>query len=355
MRVIRLSLAAIALYGVAVGDDYSFSAQEFEQIETKPYVVDLYLKGEYKHQWLNSEAPAYTTKNKAAMQSSLAEAFMRYRYFKDVWSFQSEVMANYDNIDQHQEDTYTINQAYLAYKFDTNSQLAIGKKTPKWGKGYYINPVAFIDRLKDPDDPEASREGYAQANYTYNKVFDGDLQNLTVDLVYLPTRENGINSDLSDQNTHTAALKTYLLYRDIDIDLIYFQNDQSLKQYGIDFSTNLQTNFEIHGEYAKKSSGEYAALFGLKYLTESELTILSEYYYQNRTQDRTLPFWDRKYLITKLTQKEPLDMLYLSLYYQNRLNVSDDSHQDRVGGIYAGIDDWEVDLSVAKKQWRECQ
>jgi hypothetical protein len=32
--------------------------------------------------------------------------------------------------------------------------LDAGKKVVKWGKGYAWNPVAFVDRPKNPEDPE---------------------------------------------------------------------------------------------------------------------------------------------------------------------------------------------------------
>ena len=48
-----------------------------------------------------------------------------------------------------------------------------GKKTLNWGKGYAWNPAAFLDRPKNPDDPELAREGYIVASVDYTKSWDG--------------------------------------------------------------------------------------------------------------------------------------------------------------------------------------
>lgn len=44
--------------------------------------------------------------------------------------------------------------------------------------------------------------------------------------------------------------KFYLLLYDTDIDFIFLTGSGVKSRYGIDFSTNITSNFEIHGEYA---------------------------------------------------------------------------------------------------------
>ena len=281
------------------------------------------------------------------MESYFGEAFLNYRYFYDKFIFEGEFMANYENIDFNEEDTFTSNQLFVNYKYNENHQLNLGKKTATWGKGYFFNPIAFIDRKKDPTNPEASKEGYGSINYKYNKTFQRDLQNITFDLVYLRTTPD-FNEDFYNQNSNTIALKTYLLYKDIDIDFAYLYNDKLPNKFGIDFSTNIETNFEIHGEYAKSDDSLYSYLLGLKYLTDFDLTIISEYFYQNKELSKTLSFWDNKYLINKFTQKEPLDILYFSIYYKNMYNLDDNSQQNNLGIIYTKIENFTIDFSIGK-------
>ena len=337
----------LIISSIVIADDYGFDLEELDLIETKAYEYTGYIKGEYKYQNLNKDALSYPSKNKNSQESYLGELFFNYKYFQDNYTFNTDLMANYENIDQTENDIYTVNQAFLNYKYNENNQIYIGKKAPKWGKGYYFNPVAFLDRKKDPNNPEASREGYTQLSYKYNKVFESNLQNLSFDIVYLRTTKN-INSDLYNQNTNITALKTYLLYRDIDIDLIYSYNDRKENKLGADFSMNLETNFEIHAEYGRFDNGYYSYLLGLKYLSENELTILSEYYYQNNIQEKNKPFWDNSYLINSFTQKEPFDILYFNIYYKNILNLDDNSNQNKLGLIYTGIKNIDLDLSLSK-------
>lgn len=334
-------------FSSSYADDYSFDFAELEEIEVKSYEYNGYLKAQQKHQVLNKSSSKFNTKNKNSMDTYLGEAFINFKYYKNDYTFTTDFVANYKNIDKVEEDVYTLNQAFLSYKYDNNHLLTLGKKTSKWGKGYFFNPIAFIDRKKDPNNPEESREGYTQLNYNYNKVFNSDIENISFDTAYIKT-SSSMNDDLYEEDSNIIALKLYMLYKDIDIDLAYFYSDKQANKIGIDFSTNIETNFEIHGEYSRSDDGYYATLLGLKYLTNYELTITSEYYYQNEIQEKTTPFWDNKYLLNKFSQKEPFDILYYSVYYKNSLNLNDNSHQNNLGIIYTGIKNLDIDFSIGK-------
>ena len=62
----------------------------------------------------------------------------------------------------------------------------MGKKVFKWGKGYAWNPVAFIDRPKDPNDPDLALEGFWAISGDYIKSFSGPLKTLSFTPVFLP-------------------------------------------------------------------------------------------------------------------------------------------------------------------------
>lgn len=344
----KKSLLAFILFASFVfGNDYEFNFDELETIETKPYEYNGYLKGEYKYQSLNDSSPLYPSKNKNSQDSYLGEFFLNYKYFLDDFTFYADIMTNYKNIDNNEESKINLNQTFVNYKYNSNHQVYIGKKTAKWGKSYYSNPVGFIDIKKDPNDPEANREGFTQINYKYNKVFNSDLKNLSFDLVYLRTSED-FNEYLYNSDSNIIALKAYILYKDIDIDLMYAYSNKDANKMGLDFSTNIETNFEIHGELASHDDGYYSYLLGLKYLTQNDLTILSEYIYQNETLDKNTALWDKKYFINSFTQKEPFDILYFNVYYKNILNLNDDSCQNKIGFVYSKIKNLDLDLSFNK-------
>ncbi|MEA3512512.1 MAG: hypothetical protein U9R37_02825 [Campylobacterota bacterium] len=343
----KITIIILSFSGLLMGDDYSFNFDELTQIELKDYEYNGYIKSEHKLQLLNNNSPQYPKKNKDTMQSVYGEAYVKGLYFKDNYTFQTDLMANYENIDNDEDNKNTINQLFLKYKYDNNHQIYFGKKTSKWGKGYFFNPVAFIDRKKDPNNPESSREGYTQLNYKFNKVYKSDIKNVSVDVIYFRTT-NVENNDFYDGDSQNIAIKTYLLYKDIDIDFTYLNNDKLANKYGVDFSTNLQTNFEIHGEYSIDDKSLYSYLLGLKYLTNTDLTITSEYFFQKEQLLKSEPFWDNKYFVNKLSQKEPFDILYSNIYYKNSINLSDNSMQNSLGIVLTNIKNLEIDFSIGK-------
>jgi len=210
--------------------------------------------------------------------------------------------------------------------------------TLKWGKGYFFNPAAFLDIPKDPTQPENAYEGYVMTHYTYNKSFDGDLKNLKLDLIHMPTTSH-INDDFYAGKSNNIAMKLYLLYLDTDIEFIHLYGDEKKDKIGFTFSKNLATYFEIHGEYVKEINGYHSYLLGLKYVTQNDITILSEYYYNSEglTEDeiasaiKVEPFSAKSYLVNKFSKKEPFGIVYSSVYFKDMFNVEDKSHLDTLG------------------------
>ncbi|MCK5110057.1 MAG: hypothetical protein KAQ94_00960 [Arcobacteraceae bacterium] len=333
----RIIVASLIFSSLIFADNYSF---DMDEIEVKTYEYSGYLKAEHKHQ---------QTKNNDTLNSTYGEAQLSFKYFKDDYSLNSEFQANHNNINNEEKNIYTVNQLFFNYKASSNDSFNLGKKSLKWGKGYFFNPIAFLDRKKDPNNPEASKEGYLFANYKYNKSYDGDLKNFSFDIVYMPT-SNNTNEDYYNQSSNNIALKSYFLYLDTDIDIIYLFNNKLKDKIGIDFSKNIETNFEIHGEMAKQLNGYKSYLFGIKYLTAGDLTITSEYFYQSEQLSKTNPFYDNKYFINKFSQKEPFEIVYSSVYYKNSLNLRDNSFQNSLGITYSFKNNFELDISYNKNK-----
>lgn len=105
-----------------------------------------------------------------------------------------------------------------------------------------------------------------------------------------------INSDFGKPGHVNVAGKLYFLYRDTDIDLVYLGNGSKAPRFGFDFSRNLGSNMEIHGEWAHISdsqkqvvnaAGQVSSqqenvesyLIGMRYLTEGQTTYIAEYYH----------------------------------------------------------------------------
>ena len=85
-----------------------------------------------------------------------------------------------------------------------------GKKTLNWGKGYAWNPAAFLDRQKNPDDPELAREGFVVASLDYTRSWEGQaLKTFSLTPVLMPVY-SGINDDFGGTGNLNGALKFYL-------------------------------------------------------------------------------------------------------------------------------------------------
>ena len=299
-------------------------------------------------------------------------------YKKDIFSlfFKTDTLARND-FDGWDEDTRVF-EAYLSVKPSPVFIVEAGKKVMKWGKGYAWNPVSFIDRPKNPEDPEEALEGSTVATADYIRSFDGPLKTVTLTTALIPVYRY-VNAKFGDLYHTNFASKLYLLAYDTDIDFMVLTGSSRTTRYGFDFSKNLGTNFEIHGEWAvinnfksmfidesgggfSRESEAISYLLGLRYLTEKETTYILEYYrdgigfsrdqmkdffgfvensYRNflsTGNDRGLvrggrlskgaygrPNPMRHYLYFRVSQKEPLDILYFTPALTSIINPTDGS------------------------------
>jgi hypothetical protein len=167
-------------------------------------------------------------------------------------------------------------------------------------------------------------------------------------------------------------------------------------RYGVDFSRNLGSNVEVHGEWARTSEVQRPVLqpgggvqlqseaantwlLGLRYLTDFELTTIAEYYvngagYTHEELATYFRFVDqawtqlesggsrlpleqaasllrgaygqpnpgRRYGYLRLSQKDPFDWLYVAPAATAIVNLDDDSRTLIAELGYAGITNIEL-------------
>ncbi len=288
-------------------------------------------------------------------------------------------------------------EGYATLKPSESWKVEAGKKNLKWGKGYAWNPVNFLDRAKDPNDPDLSLEGYVMATVDYVRSFDGPLKTLAITPVLFPVYDH-INDDLGRDNHLNVAAKIYLLFYDTDLDFIYAAGGTRTPRYGVDFSRNLTTDFEVHGELAQirrfqeqaldasgivrsKTDNALSGLIGIRHVTAFDLTTILEYYhngtgfsahdmrtyyrfihsgyqlYQSTGTDGQLvvarnltkgsygrPSPMEDYLYLRLIQKEPLDILYFTPSLTVMVNLNDQSWSFTPELLYTGITNLELRL-----------
>ncbi len=297
-----------------------------------------------------------------------------------------------------------INEVYEAYATLTPSPditLEAGKKVLLWGKGYAWNPVGFVNRPKDPDDPGLSQEGFCLIGLDLIKSLTGGaLNNVGLTALALPVVGDWANPELGEPGDVTAAAKLYLLWHDTDIDFIVYGGPDQPEGYGFDLARNLADNLEVHGELAMRrgmrrvtldESGrtnssledQTSWLVGLRYLTALDTTYIVEYYrngagyseeeltrffrYQGtaweqwlatgnaatmeQANQRTAPYYQQRnfgtdYLYLKASQKEPWDILYFSPWIAAVVNLHDGSFNLQPGMTYTPVTNLELNARL---------
>jgi len=104
-----------------------------------------------------------------------------------------------------------------------------------------------------------------------------------------------VNRDYGATGHANVGAKVYLLYEDTDIDLLWAAKGSRPQRIGFDFSRNFGTQIELHGEWARSigatrrvlgADGAVVSevqnldswLLGARYLTENEITWITELY-----------------------------------------------------------------------------
>ena len=122
------------------------------------------------------------------MFSLFARADLRLRYDYQGWDEQSRLF-----------------EGYASLKPSPSLAVDLGKKVVKWGNGYAWNPVAFVDRPKNPADPEEALDGFYLADGNVIRSFAGRLKTVTFTPVILPVYEH-VNDDSYENEEASETL-----------------------------------------------------------------------------------------------------------------------------------------------------
>lgn len=287
-------------------DEYSFDLGEFEK---KPFEYKGYIKLDPKI--------TYNKNSKESSYSSINEIQFEPTYQKDWININANFsLFNMIYSEDENKNNFVINSLYQ--RFGEDLSFTIGKQSLKWGKGYVYNPIAFLDREKDPLNPESIREGYILAEVKYIQTFSDTalLKNHSFSFVYMPSDEN-INDEYYEKESskENFAFKYYMLLADTDIDLIYLNGETS--KYGFDISKNLLEELEVHLEYAITEEKDMSYLVGFKYAGNYDITLTTEYYRKN----------EDKFIYNKLAQKEPFGIIYSNVYVTYQKNLDKNKYQ----------------------------
>lgn len=276
----------------------------------------------------------------------------------------------------------------LRWTLSDQWSLDAGKRVQRWGKGYAWNPVGFVERPKDANDPQQSREGYTMLAAEWVRSFEGAwggaLAAASLTAVLVPVSDQ-LNTSYGTAGHLNPALKLYVLLHDTDIDIVWAARGSRPARYGVDFSRNLGSQLELHGEWARSLdaprplvplSGAVALqrfdatsmLLGVRYITEREVTWIAELYRNGGGYSRAeygdfllaatgatparaaqlaltpylRPNPGRDYAYLRVSGKEPFDWLYVVPAITAIVNLRDRSHSLTPEISYTGIDNVEL-------------
>jgi len=379
-----------------LAEDFSFDLSDYEK---SPYDIGGYIELSASHAQLNTDSGLYNLQlnNNPIVENKQYIAGIQldglYRFSKGQLYAQYFAETQDSDTVGNRNDSF-FHELYYSNNHINNLTIDLGKRVQKWGKGYAWNPVGFIERKKDPNDPELSREGYVMLSADYVQSFEHDLKTLSVMPVLLPVTSD-VNDGFSLVEDTNLAGKVYFLYRDIDIDIMFLAKGSRAARIGFDFSGNVLTNFEIHGEFAyikdetinlldsqnqviQQEKNIIQSLLGFRYLTNNDITWIAEYYHNGagytesqleqflilsksdlQTNPQLLNLLQqasrsgygsinpgRDYLYLSAIKKEPYNFVYLNMGIKTIINIRDQSYSLTPELTYAGINNTEMRLRL---------
>lgn len=379
------------------GESYNFDPAE---TENKPYHVGGYVEFKPILYGLDRESAFYKQRfyNDPRGQNLLEangkiqlEGSLEKNFFRLYAKTNTDLSSSYSG----ESERTTFYEFYGSLKPSSGLKVDVGKKTMKWGKGYAWNPAAFIDRPKDPDDPEQAMEGYILATADYITTFDGPLKTFSFTPVLFPVYDH-VNDSFGNNYKLNGAGRFYFLLYDTDIDLMFMTGGSRSDRYGADFSRNITTNFEIHGEMAyvrnfqknvvdangnryQVEGDAVSYVVGIRHLTTFNLTTIIEYYHNGtgvsgddmknyyayvargydtyqttgsatilgNAQQMADGGYGRfsameNYLYARFSWKEPFDILYFTPALTGMMNTDDQSWSLTPELLYTGFTNWEL-------------
>ncbi len=381
---------------------YTFEPSEYQQ---KDFEINGYAEEKYEEFGLDRSGAFYQLNKPAGSRPTLNERNtgtleVNGKYHKDIVTLNFTAFGDgYRDVvfgDNHDTKLY---EGGLNLEPATGLSFYVGKKTLLWGKGYAWNPVGFVQRPKDPTDPNLAREGYWMATANYTRSFqEGPIQTIGVTPVFIPTT-TAINNDFGREHHDDAAGKLYALVGHTDIDLMALSGGAKGTRYGADFSSAITDALELHGELARITESKKTVLnatgqptpitsdatsylLGLNFLAETDTTFILEYYHNGEgfqdsegdsfyalahsayaqfssTGSTTLlqkagmmnqmymkPNPMRHYINFKVSQDEPFNIVYFTPSLMVQANTTDRSMLILPELLYTGFTNVELRLRL---------
>lgn len=288
-------IAALAL--PAAAEEFTFDASEFEK---KTFEFSGYLEQKEEGLKLRDSSPAYSlaypgksSQDHLLRSTTTLELAGKLNLDPVVVDVRAQSFRADDQLVSG-SDRGTVMEGGIRWSAGPGLTFDAGKRVVRWGKGYAWSPVGFVERPKDSSDPSASREGFVMAGGEWTKRLDGAVSAIGFTGLVVPT-DTRLNTDFGAKKDLNPAAKLTLLAWDTDVDFLWRGKGAKSESFGFDFSRNITSALEVHGEWARtldaprstvsatgvtqlRETNHYSWLLGLRYLTSSEVTWIVEYY-----------------------------------------------------------------------------
>ena len=314
---INLLISSPILWKTAEAQDYNFEIPEEEE------VAKLEFNGNLDAKWgilqSNTTSPVYGLQ--LFGQDKPGDYLSQYRldfYLNGDYRYKQVgfTMRTFSQYTKEGTLELSFYELYGSLNLSPRLTFGVGKRRYNWGKGYAFNPVGYVNTEKDPENPDLALAGKSSVYLNYNRSFSsGLIQNLSLSTIVLP-EEAEILYKYSKLGDLSATVKLYMLTNNIDLDFMFYYGPNKIRRYGMDFSTNLRENIEVHGEVNYSNSeemsvilnntvqmnkvGGFSYLLGQRYLTAWNMTVIAEYYHNNNGLSRQEYQDYQAYLLTNL-------------------------------------------------------
>lgn len=401
--VLGFCLLSLFLFNISLSgqeEQYEFDVGEFTR---KAFSLDGYVEFRPSLSWLRQNSSFYKLRyydrdKRETRGEGYFALLADLSYRKGIFEVLLEPYLDYMVSPFESEEGASLFQGYLSLKPSSSLTVYAGKRTLRWGKGYAWSPTAFVERLKNPNEPDLAREGYWMITADYTKSFGGALKTLSFTPVIIPVSQS-VNKKFGGKEGLNFAAKFYLLLLDTDIDLVVLGGKSQPGRFGLDFSRNLLSNWEVHGEIAilrdleqsqvdedgrieKEKSDAMRYLLGMRFLSAAETTYILEFYHNgggygspemedfhsfvDQGYGRYISLGDdsqireaaalesyggftpmRDYLFLRIMQKDPFGILYWTPAITVIVNLADGSASWAPELNYKGFTNFELRLKAA--------
>jgi len=401
-HLLGFCLLSLFLVGVMVSGQEKEFEFDVDKFTRKAFSLNGYLEFRPSLSWLRQTSSFYTLRyydrDKREIRGEGYFALLAdLAYRKGIFEVLLEPYLDYMVSPFESEAGASLFQGYLSLKPSPSLTVYAGKRTLRWGKGYAWSPTALVERPKNPNEPDLARKGYWIIAADYTKSFQGALKTLSFTPIIIPVSRS-VNNTFSKKEGLNFAGKIYLLFLDTDIDFVVLAGKSQSTRFGLDFSRNLRSNWEVHGEIAVLRDLERSSvqedgriqkeifdatryLLGMRYLSEAETTYILEYYHNgsgygslemedfysfvDRSYERYLVLGDdlqireaaglesyggftpmRDYLFLRIMQKDPFGILYWNPAATAIVNLADGSASWAPELTYKGFTNFELRLKA---------